>query len=174
MLNFFYRPFRQTSTSKIVIIIIGDKMKKTIILSIAFLIIGIILGNKIYTAKNSFTNVFSEGETYYFLQEGIYSNLDILEENIKNITPKYINQQDNKYYVYLGITKDINNAKKLKEIYTKKGYAIYIKEQKINNEEFKSNITQLDILLSNATTEKELLTITEVIIANYEEIVKMQ
>lgn len=149
-------------------------MKKIIAFSIVFLIVGIILGTKIYSATTSLEDVFSEGTTYYFLQEGVYSSEAIMQENVENLNIKVIDYSDNKYYVYLGITKDESNAKKIKEIYTKKGYNIYIKEQKLTNEEFFSNITQFDLLLNNTNNEEEILTITEVILANYEEIIKKQ
>lgn len=149
-------------------------MKKLIILSIFFLTIGIILGTKIYSATTSLENVFAEGTTYYFLQEGVYSSEEIIQENTENINVKLIDFQDDKFYVYLGITKDEKNAKKIKQIYTEKGYDIYIKEQKLLNEEFSSNVTQFDLLISNTSNSEEILTITEVVLANYEEIIKNQ
>ena len=149
-------------------------MKKRIFITVTLLLIGVVLGTKIYSAKASIENVFAEGQTYYFLQEGIYSSKKIMEENIKNISPKIINLDDSKYYVYLGITKDEDNAKKIKKIYSQKGYNIYIKEVKLNNEEFYNNVTQFDLLLNNTNNSNEILKITEVVLANYEETVKSQ
>ena len=97
-----------------------------------------------------------------------------MEENIQNISPKIIHYDDSKYYVYLGITKDEDNAKKIKKIYSQKGYNIYIKEVKLNNEEFYNNVTQFDLLLNNTNNSNEILKITEVVLANYEETVKSQ
>lgn len=149
-------------------------MKKRIFITVTLLSIGVVLGTKIYSAKASIENVFAEGQTYYFLQEGIYSSKKIMEENIQNISPKIINYDDSKYYVYLGITKDEDNAKKIKKIYSQKGYNIYIKEVKLNNEEFYNNVTQFDLLLNNTNNSNEILKITEVVLANYEETVKSQ
>ena len=149
-------------------------MKKRIFITVTLLLIGVVLGTKIYSAKASIENVFAEGQTYYFLQEGIYSSKKIMEENIQNISPKIINYDNSKYYVYLGITKDEDNAKKIKKIYTEKGYNIYIKEVKLNNEEFYNNVTQFDLLLNNTNNSNEILKITEVVLANYEETVKSQ
>ena len=75
-------------------------------------------------------------------------------------------------YVYLGITRDSNNAKKIKAIYEKKGYQIYIKEQNLSNEEFYNNVTQFDLLITGTNKESEILTIEEVVLANYEELIK--
>lgn len=147
-------------------------MKKAIVLGVFFLIIGIVIGIKYSSAKTVIENVFSNDTTYYFLQEGVYSSDIVLKENTENLDVKLIDFIEGKYYVYLGITKDENNAQKIKEIYADQGYNIYIKEQKISNEEFSNNLTQFDLLLSNTTDSKEILTITEVILANYEEIIK--
>ena len=101
-------------------------MKKKIFYSIIILITGIIVGRNIYLSKS--TQVFSNKDIYYFIQEGVYSSKSIMEENIKNMDLKVVDELDNKYYVYLGITKDESIAKRLKEIYESQGYQIYIKE----------------------------------------------
>lgn len=149
-------------------------MRKTIILSAIFLIIGILLGTKIYTATNSIQETFVEGETYFFLQEGTYSSKEIMEENTKSITSKIIEEKNNKFYVYIGITKKEENARKIKNIYEKNNYEIYIKEVTLKNEEFSSNMTQFDLLMNSTDNDEEILTITEVVLANYEEIIKNQ
>ena len=145
-------------------------MKKKIFYSIIILITGIIVGRNIYLSKS--TQTFSNKDIYYFIQEGVYSSKSIMEENIKNMDLKVVDELDNKYYVYLGITKDESIAKKLQEIYESQGYQIYIKEVSLSNEEFNNNVTQFDLLINATTSEKEILTIEKVVLANYEEIVK--
>ena len=145
-------------------------MKKKIFYSIIILITGIIVGRNIYLSKT--TQAFSNKDIYYFIQEGVYSSKSIMEENIKNMDLKVVDEIDNKYYVYLGITKDENIAKKLKEIYESLGYQIYIKELSLSNEEFNNNVTQFDLLINASTSTKEILTIEKVVLANYEEIIK--
>lgn len=145
-------------------------MKKKIFYSIIILITGIIVGRNIYLSKS--TQVFSNKDIYYFIQEGVYSSKSIMEENIKNMDLKVVDEIDNKYYVYLGITKDELIAKRLKEIYESEGYQIYIKEVSLSNEEFNNNVTQFDLLINATTSKKEILTIEKVVLANYEEIIK--
>lgn len=145
-------------------------MKKKIFYSIIILITGIIVGRNIYLSKS--TQTFSNKDIYYFIQEGVYSSKSIMEENIKNMDLKVVDELDNKYYVYLGITKDESIAKKLKKIYESQGYQIYIKEVSLSNEEFNNNVTQFDLLINATTSEKEILTIEKVVLANYEEIIK--
>lgn len=147
-------------------------MKKQFLLTLIILIAGIIIGNKIHKATNSFKNVFKEDEIYYFLQEGVYNSQQILEENTNKLNFKIVEELDSKYYVYLGITRSTSIASKLKEIYENKGYNIYIKEINLNNQEFKSNLEQFDLLINSTQNEEEILTIEEVVLANYEEIIK--
>lgn len=143
------------------------------IISLASIILGALsamLLNSTY--KEKLVNTFSEGKTYYFIQEGVYSSKEIMTENTKDIQVKTVDTLNNKQYVYLGITRDNNNAKKIKDIYEKKGYQIYIKEQNLSNEEFYNNVTQFDILVNSTDKESEILTIEEVVLANYEELIK--
>lgn len=147
-------------------------MKKKIFYLLIILTSGIILGQKIYLATENIEVTFNEENTYYFLQEGVYSSKQIMEENIKNMNIKVVDNQDNKYYVYLGITRDEGIAKRLKSIYEEEGYQIYIKEKTLSNDEFLNNVTQFDLLINNTTSTKEILTIEEVVLANYEEIIQ--
>ena len=148
-------------------------MKKTFLISLISITLGAIIGimfNSTY--KEKLINTFGEGKTYYFIQEGVYSSKEIMSENTKDILIKTVDVLNNKQYVYLGITRDRNNAKKIKAIYEKKGYQIYIKEQNLSNEEFYNNVTQFDLLINGTNKESEILTIEEVVLANYEELIK--
>ena len=146
-------------------------MKKTIIFSSLFLIIGILIGTKIYTAT-TIHPTFNEGEVYYFLQIATSTNKELIEENTQKINYKIIEESQGKYYAYVGITKNIENAKKIKKIYENQNYSIYIKEKQLTNDELSSNITQFDLLINSTNNKDEILTINKVVIASYEEIIK--
>lgn len=146
-------------------------MKKTFVVSAIFIVLGLIIGNNIRNFNyNSVKEIVSKNESFYFLQEGVYEKKENLEKNIKNLEQKVVDYQDNKYYVYVGITKNKNIAQKIKKIYAKKGLNLYEKVKTISNEEFTNNVTQFDLLINNSTTDEEILTIEEVVLANYEEI----
>lgn len=149
-------------------------MKKTIILSLIFTLLGTLTGLIINTNHNKQIRTFNEEKKYYFLQEGIYSNEKNMLENTKELDSKLVINENNKYYVYLGITKEEKIAQKIKNIYQNKGYSLYIKEINISNEEFYNNVTQFDLLINNTNKENEILTIEEVVLANYEEIILNQ
>ena len=71
----------------------------------------------------------------------------------------------------MGITKNYNNAKKIKKMYNDKGYNIYQKEKNIKSDEFLNNVEQFDVLVENTKKEQDISTIQEVILSNYEEMV---
>ena len=58
----------------------------------------------------------------------------------------------------------------IKKIYEDMGYQIYLMDKTINNEEFSNNVTQFDLLVSESDSSEDILTIEEVVLANYEEI----
>lgn len=150
-------------------------MKKALILGLLFLSIGAMFGNYFYTnVKEKLQTTFSSGSTYYFIQEGVYTTKDIMEENVKNITTRVVDLKNDKYYVYLGITKDYEVAQKIKSIYEEEGYQLYIKEMNLSNEEFYNNVIQFDMLIKNTNSKEEILTIEEVVLANYEEIIQKE
>ena len=71
-------------------------MKKNIIISLIFLVIGIILGTKIISLSK-IEDVFQNETIYYFLQEGVYTTEEILNENTESLNIKLINKDENKF-----------------------------------------------------------------------------
>ena len=107
-------------------------MKKNIVLAIIFLISGLVVGNNIYNKiDKNLIQTFNEDNIYYLLQEGVYNSKESMQSQTRNVNPKISQIKDSKYYVYVGITKSEENAKKIKQIYENSGYEIYIKEIKI-------------------------------------------
>ena len=56
-------------------------------------------------------------------------------------------------------------------MYTNKGYSIYEKEKSITNSEFLNNIEQFDVLVESTKKERDITTIQEVVLSNYEEMI---
>lgn len=147
-------------------------MKKIILKSILFIGIGFLLGNLIFNNNKDFFLKMKSTDTYYFLQEGVYLDYDHLQNNISKLSEKTIEKKQDKYYVYVGITKDKEVAELLKNIYEKKGYKIYQKERNISSREFSENVNQFDWLIKETEEEEQILTIEKIVLANYEEISK--
>ena len=147
-------------------------MKKIIIKSIIFIGIGFLLGSIIFGNNRDFFLKMKSTDTYYFLQEGVYLDYKNLQSNITKLSEKTIEKEEDKYYVYVGITKDKEVAELLKNIYEKKGLKIYQKEKNITSREFSENVNQFDLLIKETEEEDQILTIEKIVLANYEEISK--
>ena len=147
-------------------------MKKLLILIAVATILGGIGGKLLFSKYENIDElVFNENKKVYLLQEGVYSSKSSLDSNTKDISPKLVVKNNDKYYVYVGITKNYNNAKKIKKMYNDKVYNIYQKEKNIKSDEFLNNVEQFDVLVENTKKEQDISTIQEVILSNYEEMV---
>lgn len=109
-------------------------------------------------------------DTLYFLQQGVYSNEEIMKQNMSLFKYYIYDLEDDGYHTYVGITKSYENALKVKEYYKEKGYDIYVKENNVKNNSFISVIAQYDILLSEAEGET-IDSICNQILSSYEELV---
>ncbi len=143
-------------------------MKNKLVVATFFLITGLVAGNNIYNKIDlDILETFKEENNYYLLQEGIYDTKESMQSETRDINPKIYEEKNNKYYVYVGISSNLENAQKIEKIYTDNGIDITVKKIKINDEEFINNITQFDILISNTNNTDEILTIEEVVLSSY-------
>lgn len=150
----------------------GDIMKKVLIRGVVYVIIGYILGSFLFKSKLELIKNITSKELYYFLEEGKVGDKEILENKVSNLTTSVIDYKNNDFYIYRGITKDLDAAKKVKKILEDKGFSITIKEKYLNNQEFSTTITQFDNLINTYLTTDEILKVEEVILSTYEEVVK--
>lgn len=136
---------------------------------ICSILLGWFFGNFIYGQYSAITKEFKEGETIYFLQQGVYSNDAVMKKNTLNLESFTTVENNNKYYVYIGITNNYNDALKIKNIYKEKGYELYIKEDKIKNEYFINDLKQYGTLLKTTEDFDKLNSILKAVLASYEE-----
>lgn len=148
-------------------------MKKIIIKGLFFIVIGFFLGQFIFGEKIELIKKLQKKDTYYFLEEGVYSNYDNIQNDI-NIQRRIIENKNNKYHVYIGITRDKEVLEKLIKIFKDRNINTSIKEINLESQEFKTNVEQFDILIKKTKDTDQILTIEEVVIANYQEIIKKQ
>ena len=147
-------------------------MKKYFWSIVLSLVVGIYLGKFTLSQYDSF-NVFPVSFGYdnvYFLQQGVYSNVDVMKNSMSSFNYYIYDLEDDGYHTYVGITKNQENALKVKEFFKKKGYDIYIKENSINNNSFVSVLTQYDSLLSVAQDDS-IDSICNQVLSSYEELV---
>ena len=155
--------------------IFGDIMvKKYAIPVILAVFSGIILGKFMlnqYDFNGKIIPTFSTTKSAYFIQQGVYSSKESMENNTTNF-PYYIYVLDeDKYYVYIGITLLEENMNKIKGYYEEKGYNTYVKEININNDDFLTVLEQYDSLLSGSTDSEVIGTICSQVLNKYEELV---
>ena len=142
-------------------------MKNKFLIGLCFILLGFGVG-KILFMKIDLTKIRKRGEKYYFLQEGVYNS----DEKLTNLKQKIMEYQDNKIIVYVGITKSLEVAEKILNIYDQNHISLSITERYFMNEELKNNIEQFDYLILSSNDSDEILKIEEVVLANYEEILK--
>ena len=139
------------------------------------ILIGAVLGNFLFEQyKLESESVIKEVNSTYFLVEGTYSTETQATKAVTSntdIDPYIIVKEDANYIVYLAITASNDNLEKLKKMYKEKNVNASIKKMSIENEEFLATLEQMDILLNNAKTNDEITSITEVVLANYQEFV---
>lgn len=118
-------------------------MKKLFLTGLTFIVIGYFLGNYIFNIK---VNLFdTSNDKYYFIKS------------------KTTNE-------YLAITKDLEIVERLQIIYKSQGIKSLVLEKEINSTVLASNIKQFDRLVKTATKEQDIITIEEVVLANYKKI----
>lgn len=151
---------------------IGDTMKKYFWSIFFSLIVGVYLGRFILNQYDDF-NIFPVSlsyDTVYFLQQGVYSNEEIMKNNMSSFDYYIYDVEDDGYHTYVGITKNHENALKIKEFFKEKGYDIYVRENNIKNNSFISVLNQYDILLSNSD-KSSIDSICNQVLSSYEELV---
>ena len=148
--------------------------KKVIIPILIAILLGSVSAKILYESYESKNNTNSKTFNSYLLQVGVYTDKHSLKQATKNLSDYIVKEENGKYYVYMGISTSKENANKIKKAYESKNIDLYIKEDNINNVEFLSSLEQYDVLLSGVTKDKDILSINEVILSTYEEMVMKQ
>lgn len=121
--------------------------------------------------KETISKVSNEKNTVYFLQIGVYSSLDSMKENLKNVETYIYEEIDDLFYAYVGILKDDSNLEKVEGYFKDLNYVIYRKEKKISSASFIEILNQYDLMLKETTDTKTIGIIMSQIISKYEELV---
>jgi uncharacterized protein YneF (UPF0154 family) len=147
---------------------------KLIVPIILCIIVGFFMGQFLinqYDNKEKVTPVFNDQEKVFFIQQGVYSSKESMEKNVTDFAYYIYNIENEKYYVYIGITKESENVEKLKGYFKDIGYDIYVKEITVSNSKFLEALNQYDILLSKTTDKATIKAVCSQILAKYEELV---
>lgn len=142
-----------------------------ILLSIITSLIMVKLVYDQYDTKENIKTVFNKDETIYLVRVGIYSTFESMKENTMNLSYYIYNIENNMYYVYVGITKDLENYNKIAGYFKTLGYDNYRTEITIKSDAFIENLKQYDMLLKETTDNKIVNAICSQVLALYEELV---
>lgn len=148
-------------------------MKKLLIILTFTGIISFLFGSYIFNVyKVNMEEVLKKAsstyEPVYMLLYGSYKNKD---DAINNGCDNYILIESGGFYkVYIGITKNIEIANKIEEIYKEYGNDIYIKENGVNSLEFIDYLNTHEGGLLNKSNN-EILSIENNIIDKYKELI---
>ncbi len=107
----------------------------------------------------------------YFLQQGVYSSLDSMKQNLVDFEYYTYIEQDGKYYAFVAIIKSEENLEKLKGYFHDMGYDIYVKEFSVKSTAFLEVLNQYEQLLSGTNDSKTIQAACTQILAKYEELV---
>ena len=148
-------------------------MKKYLLTFLIAIVIGFFLSNFFLRQYNDFEGikVSGIGEELYFIQYGVFSNLESLEENTIELQNYVYTKQDNLFYVYVGITSIEENAKKIVELYKSLGYDTIIKRFSITNKDFLELLVNYDEVLKSTSDNTAISSIINQVLTKYEEVV---
>ncbi len=141
-------------------------MKKYLFTIIISLLVGFFLSNFMIKEYDSdIMSVFKKDTTLYMIQTGVYSNIDSMKENTSNIDEYIYSIKDNLYYVYIGLTLDLENASKIQSCY--KGVDSIIKKSIISDEDLINYIEKYDLVLKETNDTQTIKEITKQVIKKY-------
>ena len=148
-------------------------MKKYLLTILFALIVGFFLGNFLLKQYNDYETitVSVENKELYFFQYGVYSSLENMEENTINLENYIYKIEDEKYYVYIGLTGDKNNIDKLNKYFKSLGYDVIVKSYYISNQEFINLLNNFDEVIKNTEDSTVLSSIICQTLQKYEEVV---
>lgn len=131
-------------------------MKKNIIIVIVLgILTGFLFGNLIYKNYSGIEYLNEDGNIYY-VQYGVYTSQDAALSNASNLDNYLIQEMDDKYYVYLGVTTNYNTALKLQNLYNEQDIHTYIRSDYVSNSETLNKLKEYDLKLEDLEQEEEI------------------
>lgn len=149
-------------------------MKKYLFFVGLAIAIGFFMGKSFleqYDGYNGIKLASSSGEVIYFIKYGEYKSINEMEKETINLQDYIYNENNGKFYVYIGITNNQNNMYKLIDYFNSLGYIVYAEEYLVTNQQFLDELNNYDNILEDTNDDIAIASITNQILAKYEEIV---
>ncbi len=125
-----------------------------------------------YEDKENIKLVNLSSEELIFFKYKEYNNEDEMKKDVLNLNSYIYTKENDKYHVYLAITKNEKNISKIKGFFEKKGYVISEEKIMVSNEHFLKQIENYDLLLQNTDKEEVIEAIISGVLEKYEEAVR--
>ncbi len=148
-------------------------MKKYFFALLVALVIGFFLADLFISQYTSPSNikVSNIGEELYFVQYGVFSTKESMEENTISLENYVYSIEKDLYYVYIGITRDSDNVAKIQSYFNDIGYDTIVKIYYISNKSFLEQLKNYDNLLKETTDKVAISSIINQVLIKYEEVV---
>ena len=148
-------------------------MKKYFLTFMIALLIGFFLCNYFLNLYNDYNGikVSNTGEELYFIQYGVFSSIESMEENTIFLENYVYNIENNLYYVYVGITKNETVALKIIDYYKNIGYETFAKKYTVVNRNFLQLINNYDQILLDTEDKTAIASLINQVLIKYEEVV---
>ena len=146
-------------------------MKKYFYTFIIALMIGFFLSYYFIIQYDDYNGikVSSVSDELYFIQYGVFSSLESMESETISLTNYVYSKNDDKYYVYIGITNNSDNVNKIVSYYKDLGYETIIKKYQVNNKNFIESVKEFDNILLETTDKTVINSIINQTLIKYEQ-----
>lgn len=146
-------------------------MKKYLFPFFLALLLGLFMSCFFLGQYNSDGNIIisKKLEQIYYINEGVYTSLDDMQKKMLEFENYIYSKEGDVYYTYVGITKNKENAEKIKTYFKSKGYETKILEKNVSNEGFLVVLGQYDNILKETENEETIRVICNQVLAKYEE-----
>lgn len=146
-------------------------MKKYFYTFIIALMIGFFLSYYFIIQYDDYNGikVSSVADELYFIQYGVFSSLESMENETISLTNYVYSKNDDKYYVYIGITNNSDNVNKIVSYYKDLGYETIIKKYQVNNKNFIESVKEFDNILLETTDKTVINSIINQTLIKYEQ-----
>lgn len=141
--------------------------KKLIIITV---IIALVIATFLYFNYNKTSASKKESEVLYFLQVAAFAKYENVTKMSKVLSSYLVIEEEDLYHIYVGITKNQDNLKKLEEFYKNSGHNIYVKEKIVQNKKFIDYLKNYDLILEDTEDKETILNINKNVLKKYEEV----
>ena len=145
-------------------------MKKYLFTFLIAIVTGFFLSYIFINQYNDFNGitVSKTVENVYFIQYGVFSSLESMEKETITLTNYIYSKIDDMYFVYVGITKNSDNANKIINYYKNLGYETIIKKYQIANNTFLQILDNYDKVLLETDDSTTISSLINQVLIEYE------